>query len=391
MTSKSYKILYHHRTLALDGQNVHITEMLKAFRAAGHEVHVVCPAPQDKGGQEKASLFNKIRGLVPAFIYELAEIAYSYRAYKKLLKAHEEFQPDFIYERYNCFTLSGKWLREKTKTPLIMEVNAPLADERRRHGTLALYGTAKKLEAEIWQSADKIITVSDVLSGLVAETGVSKDKIVSMHNGIDPDKFDNIDTDTGQMVQWYNLFGKTILGFTGYIRDWHKLDDVIRLIATEKENHNLHLMAVGDGPAVADCLILAKDLGIEDRVTFTGVVAREKVADYVNCFDIALQPAVTEYASPLKIFEYLALSKPIIAPRQANIEEILTHGVDSILFDTRDHAGLHDAIMHYVEDPKSRQKAAKAARQTLEDRSFYWSTNAKRTIELASPLVRRSD
>jgi glycosyltransferase involved in cell wall biosynthesis len=69
---------------------------------------------------------------------------------------------------------------------------------------------------------------------------------------------------------------------------------------------------------------LALDHNLQERVTFTGVVPRERIPEYVAAFDIALQPAVVPYASPLKVFEYLALGKAIVAPRQPNIEEILT-------------------------------------------------------------------
>ncbi len=74
-------------------------------------------------------------------------------------------------------------------------------------------------------------------------------------------------------------------------------------------------------------------LGIASRVHFTGIVERDDVAKYVAAFDIALQPAVVAYASPLKLFEYLALGKAIVAPGQPNIREILTHEKNALLFD----------------------------------------------------------
>jgi glycosyltransferase involved in cell wall biosynthesis len=90
---------------------------------------------------------------------------------------------------------------------------------------------------------------------------------------------------------------------------------------------------VGDGPARAAIESLTESLGIPDRVTVTGIIDRDEVARYVGVFDIALQPDVVEYASPLKLFEYMALGKAIIAPDRANIREILTHGRDALLFD----------------------------------------------------------
>lgn len=398
MADQTYHILYHHRTLSKDGQNVHIEEMLKAFKDQGHSVTLVGPTPNKpdtpkgkKNEQDhpafKSRLFHMMKKLLPSFIYELLEYGYNLKAYRRLCAAIDHQKPDFVYERYNLFMLAGVWAAKKYNLPLILEVNAPLADERKNHGQLSLYRFAKNIEQQTWQSASALITVSDVLADKIRTTGVSPEKIHVMHNGIDPDKFNKKNTDTGQLVQWYNLFGKTILGFTGYARPWHKLDEVIRLIALLKNDHNLHLLAVGDGPAVNDCLKLAADLGIQDRVTFTGPVPRENIASYVNCFDIALQPAVTDYASPLKLFEYMALGKAIIAPDQPNIREILTDHHDSLLFQPSSDDSFRQAIETLLADPALRHRLSENAEKTLSEKSFFWSTNAARTLEIAENLL----
>ncbi len=59
----------------------------------------------------------------------------------------------------------------------------------------------------------------------------------------------------------------------------------------------------------------------------------DAVPAYVEAFDIALQPAVTSYASPLKLMEYLVLGKGIVARRMENLLEILTDGQNATMFD----------------------------------------------------------
>jgi len=73
-------------------------------------------------------------------------------------------------------------------------------------------------------------------------------------------------------------------------------------------------VVVGDGPARPALTARAHRLGIANRVFFTGVVARDDVAKIAATFDIALQPEVTSYASPLKLFEYMAMGHAIVAP-----------------------------------------------------------------------------
>ncbi len=211
-------------------------------------------------------------------------------------------------------------------------------------------------------------------------------QIIPMHNGIDPDKFDDQKNDLARSE--VKLQGKIVLGFTGFVREWHKLDRIIRLIADQSQNHNIHLLVIGDGPAKDDCMALAKELGIENHVTFLGLVPRDKVAHYTQAFDIALQPAVTDYASPLKIFEYLAIGIPCIAPKQDNIEEVLTDGHDSILFNIQDDSSLEEAVMTLVQNPKMRSELGENALTTLQDNQYYWSSNAEHTIDLACSIIK---
>ena len=380
------KILYHHRTAAQDGQTVHIEEMLKALRAAGHEVLMVGPRMRAKSFGKSSGFLSLLRKFVPAALYELMELAYSVRAYAKLSRAYNEFQPDILYERYNLYLLSGAWLSEKKGIPYILEVNSPLSQERYKYGDLKLLNLARKIEQRCWKAADMCLPVTQVLADILVDNGVKPDKITVIHNGIDPDKF-NSNMNSASARSELKLDGKTVLGFTGFVREWHKLDDIIRLIATNKEKHNLHLLVIGDGLTSQESMNLAHALGVDDCVTFLGLVERDKVGYYTSAFDIALQPAVTNYASPLKIFEYLAMGIPIIAPDQPNIREILTSKYDSILFNPDIKHSLEDAIMAMVDDPAICKKLGDNAKITLHDRQYYWSSNAEKVINISQKLM----
>jgi glycosyltransferase involved in cell wall biosynthesis len=122
----------------------------------------------------------------------------------------------------------------------------------------------------------------------------------------------------------------------------------------------------------------AADLGISDRVQFPGVVPHDDVPGWVGRFDIALQPRVTEYASPLKIFDYMAAGCAIVAPDQPNIREVLRHGATALLFDPADPNGLWEAVRMLAEDPALRVRLGEAARAELEARNYTWQHNAAR-------------
>src|SRR5690606_10742188 len=107
---------------------------------------------------------------------------------------------------------------------------------------------------------------------------------------------------------------------------------------------DLHFLVVGEGPAREDIARRARERGVADRVTFTGLVPRDDIANVVAAFDIALQPDVVPYASPLKLFEYMILGCAIVAPDTPNIREVLTDGDGAALFDTADPAAFRGAI-----------------------------------------------
>lgn len=372
------KILYHHRTGSTDGQAVHIEELMTALKALGHEIVKVAPGGSDKQGfGEEDGLVAALKRHLPQAVYELMEFAYSLVAYRRLRKAYLEHRPDVLYERSNLFLLSGVWLKRRYKLPMLLEVNAPLFEERSRFGNITLKGLARWTEETAWREADYALPVTDVLADYLRDAGVPDTRIRVIPNGINKERFLK-DIDTRIVRERLQLDGSLVLGFTGFVRDWHGLNHVVDLLAEQRDGQRLHLLVVGDGPAREGLEAQARELGVSDQVTFTGVIGRDEVAQYIAAFDVALQPAVTRYASPLKLFEYMALGRAIVAPDMRNIKEILTDGVDSLLFDPEVEGGFKSAIERICGDHELRSQIGEAARAAITEKALTWENNARR-------------
>jgi glycosyltransferase involved in cell wall biosynthesis len=380
------RILYSHRIQSRDGQSVHVEELIAAFRQAGHEVRVVGPGFYDAGdfGGE-SRVVARLRALLPAALHEIAEIAYNIPAYRRLRRACREFQPDLIYERYNLYYLAGALLSRRWGLPLYLEVNAPIAEERARYSGLRLRRLARALERWVWRSATRVLTVTHVLGRMVSAAGVEPGRIEVIPNGIDPRRFAALPArPAGDQP--------LVLGFVGFVRSWHGLDAVISAMAADEASATLRLVVVGDGPARPELESLTATLGIGDRVSFTGLAARDAVPELVAGFDIALQPKVVAYASPLKVFEYMAAGRAIVAPDQPNIREILTDGETALLFDPAETGSVWRAIQRLVADPDLRRRLGEAARAEIARRDYTWERNAERIAEMArSHLADRSE
>ncbi len=384
------KILYHHRTRSKDGQSVHIDEMIGALRALGHEVIVVAPPGENSiAFGADAGAVAWLKRVLPKFTYELMELAYSLVAYRRLAKAVELHHPDCLYERYNLFLPAGIWLKRRYGLPMLLEVNSPIYEERVRYDGLALRRLARWSQRYTWRAADYVLPVTEVLAQIVASYGVDPARIVVIPNGINAERFGQPQDVVAAKIA-LGLGGALVLGFTGFVREWHGLDKVIDMIAAEREWRHCHLLVVGDGPARAGLEQQARRLGVQDRVTFTGVVQRDDVARHVAAFDIALQPAVVAYASPLKLFEYLALGKAIVAPDQPNIAEILTDNTNALLFDPQDADSLPAALNRLCIDSALRLRIGNGAHATIGARRLTWRNNAERAVGLFDTLEKHA-
>jgi glycosyltransferase involved in cell wall biosynthesis len=230
--------------------------------------------------------------------------------------------------------------------------------------------------------------VTDQLAEFVRRAEVPDTRIRVIPNGINRARF--ADGASGaEARRELGLDGKVVLGFTGYIRAWHGLSRVVDLLADMPERTNLHFLVLGDGPDREDIEAHADARGVLEQVTFLGVVPRDRVGGYVAAFDIALQPRVTDYASPLKLFEYMALGCAIVGPDQSNIREVLTDRENSLLFAPDDDESFRAAVLALCRDEALRRRLGRAAARTIDDRNLTWDGNAERIEGLVEEVARR--
>ncbi len=379
------RILYHHRILAADGMQVHVRELTAALERRGHSLECVAPQAADKPA--KSGLVGRLaalRGRLPGWLAEAMELAYDRRAARDLRHAAKRFSPDILYERYNAFLSAGLRLRRATGLPFLVEVNAPLVEERKAHGGLALERIARRMEGAVWRGADAVLPVSAALAEHVRRAGVPDARIHVIPNGVRLAAFEDI---RGHGVrQRLRLADKVVFGFVGFVRPWHGLERVLAAFAG-LGRADLHLLVVGDGPARPAIEARARELGLGEHLTITGVVPHADIPSYLGVFDVALQPDVTPYASPLKLFEYMAAALAVIAPDRANIREIVRHGETAYLIDPAAPGALEAAIAALAGGAELRARLGAAARAEIEARDYTWDGNARRVEAIAERLL----
>ncbi|HUN40009.1 MAG TPA: glycosyltransferase family 4 protein [Acetobacteraceae bacterium] len=381
------RILFHHRIGSRDGQAVHIEELIAALRRLGHETILVGP-PSLEATKFGASnpFIDRIKHSLPQALYELLEIAYNLKAFLRLRAAVRAHRPDLIYERFSLFLFAGIWVSRSYRLPILLEVNSPLFEERAENGGLRLHWLGRWAQRMLWNHADHVLPVTGVLARIVASYGVAPSRITVIPNGVNLERFGRVlDTDAAKAE--LRLSSRLILGFTGFIRDWNAVHRLIDFAAQQHSQFDLHALVVGDGPARGFLEQYAREQGVPDRLTITGVVERDDVARYVSAFDIAVVPSMTPYSSPLKLFEYLQLGRAIVAPKAENIREILTDGQNALLFDPAADGAMEAALLRLCTDPVLRARLGDAARRTIKAKSLTWTSNAERVLGIAETAL----
>ena len=200
--------------------------------------------------------------------------------------------------------------------------------------------------------------------------GLPSQKVITVENGFDDSIF-HPGVDGSHYRQKYQLPENAIvIVFVGSFQPYHRVDLLLEAFNTIKEKSSVYLLLVGDGGALPASQALTSRLGLQDRVRFTGRVPYSDVPFLLAAGDIAVMPATNDYGNPMKIYEYMALGKAVVAPNQPTITEIATHGHDSLLFDAENVASLAAALNDLVCDEQLRGNLGLNGSQRAKDNSW---------------------
>jgi glycosyltransferase involved in cell wall biosynthesis len=388
-------ILYHHRTQSTGAEGVHIAYIIKGFRDLGFDVHVVSPNdaepvktagsnPYTKKGGLKSKLLTTLSRSLPQFFFEALETGYNLIAYLKLNRVIYRQNIRFIYERNAFFLFAGAYLAKKYKVPYIVEVNEVAGEERVRKQFLV--NLAKSIERYIFKRAGAIIVVSDFLKEKIRERGISGTKIYVIPNGVDPALFNPAKVHNHLRKQWGIDKHTVVLGFIGWFVAWHNLELLIETFGQIAKNKKVVLVLIGDGVLKERLQQIAQDCGVKNKVIFPGAVPYEQVPEYIATMDICVIPGSNEYRSPIKLFEYMAMEKPVVAPRLKPIQDVIQDREEGILFSPNDRESLKESLIFLIDCQEKRKIIGQNARNKIIAK-HTWRQNAEQIVEIALKIT----
>ena len=383
------RVIYLHRTQGRGVEAVHIRGIVDALRGQGHEVRIVGPSDPYSPlptCEEGAGLGARFARHAPELMFELAEMAYDRGLYRKLVTVAEEFEPELIYERYAFFGGAGSCLAARLGIPHIVEVNYTCDDPLVRRRSSLLKPAARRLESAIFGQARVIAPVSSALAGRVRLRGADPDRIVITPNAVSRDWWQRAAAIAPAELPAH-LSGKRVVGFVGGFYPWHGLDRLVDAAAhCRVRNLDCALLLVGDGPERESIVKRLEAAGLADSALLLGALPHGELAPWIAAMDVCVMPHSNDYGSPMKVFEYMAMGRAVLAPDLPPLRDVIDSGANGLLFRSAGEngvSGLAVGLEELLAGEAGRLEAMGAAAREDVGRKHTWDENLRRMLAAA--------
>ncbi len=349
------------------GHTVRAAALLGAIEKLGHEVIRLEAAASGEGSGSQVAVKayrNVVKKVIPRPVAmrmrDAGRIAYGEQYAQRLINKVAEVQPDVILETHIAFSRAGRIASAETGIPLVMDDVSPAWEEEQQYG-VGLKQQALDIHKEVTGQAKLLVAVNRTIRRYLIDEGQPEDKVVVVENGINSQYF-HLGVDGSPRRAAFGLKGDTVvIVFVGSFQPYHRVDLLIEAFARMQTARPAHLLLVGEGRETPAARAMAEKLNVMDRVTFAGRAVYEDVASYVAAGDIAIMPATNEYGNPMKVYEYMALGKAVMAPDQPTITEIVTHGQNAYLFEKENIDSMAAALTTVIEDNALRTRLGEQA------------------------------
>lgn len=208
------------------------------------------------------------------------------------------------------------------------------------------------------------------------------DKVKIVSAGVDTNTFKPAYGGGNDVRKKYNLKGKKVVVYVGAMSAWHGAEDLIE-ISTKFEG-DLRFLMVGKGLDMLE--EKTKEMSISSRFIFTGFVKHEEVPKYISAADVAVAPYNPKglrdmekygfYFSPIKIFEYMACGKPVVASDLEIIRDIINENRCGLLAKPGNVEDFSEKIRMLIDDSASRKKFGDNGRNAVIEK-YSWEKVAE--------------
>ena len=282
----------------------------------------------------------------------------------------------FVWQRHDLFHDAGVSAAKALQRPLVVFTPALIVQEAagwgvKRPGWQGIL--ERTAEAPLLKAADVVACGSVEIAEQVGRLGVPEARLLVTPNGVDPEMF-SPERQGGEVRRRLGLEGRFVIGWVGSFRKFHGLDMALEAMKRiESEIPEATLLLVGDGLERSHIEETVRALDLKN-VVMTGTVGYLEIPEHVAAMDVAVitdRGTGSFHYSPLKLREYMAAGKAVIAPRIGEMARWLADGEDAVLVESGDTAGLAAAIVDLHERPDLRARLGDGARRKILEQATW--------------------
>ena len=234
-------------------------------------------------------------------------------------------------------------------------------------------------EASVWKGADGYLAITRSLAAELERRHGARQRLAVV-----PDGVRLAPTPPAPLPL------EPLVAYAGHLYAWKGVDVLLEALARLPGVRGLIVGGHAAEPDLERVRKRAGELGLGDRVTFTGLVAPARVPEHLARASILVLPnppsaISTNYTSPLKLFEYMAAGRAIVASDLPSIREVLTDEKTALLATPGDHAAVATAIRRLIDDRGLAERLARAAFEAVG--AYTWARRAERIEKLFEQVL----
>ena len=233
-------------------------------------------------------------------------------------------------------------------------------------------------EAQVWKGADGYVTITSGLGRELRKRFGERPRTVVVPDGVRATD----GTDQGLATDHTDHTDHSFtIAYAGHLYPWKGVDLVVEAVAALPDSRGLIVGGHEKEPDLARVKAFAAELNCATRITFTGLIPPAEVAARLREADVLALPnprsaISSEFTSPLKLFEYMASGRPIVASDLPSLREVLRHEENALLVDPGNPQALVAAIQRIKDDQELGRRLAAQARADVAQ--FTWARRAER-------------
>ena len=368
------------------GSVVHIKEIVEGLRNHGHEIGLMARAQARYDRVDhfyNLNLFGSwlpkgLRNKTPAIL--LSFVLMFFFLFKVLRRY------DVLYARDYHTVITSFLPRILWRKKLVFEINGLASEEKKLRGDSFVNGLLvwilRRGERFATRWSDAIVSVTPQIASFLTDYYCCKpEKVKVVSNGVNTKTFRPIDDEVFLAKTRGELNippGHSVVTFVGNLAPWQGVEYLIEMAPSLlKEINQVTFLVVGDGPLRGDLEAAVSQGGLRSHFVFTGMVNYETIPIYINVADLCVLPKrrLKSGYSPLKLYEYMACGKPIIASRVGGLDFIEKEGVGRLV-EPEDANSLKLAILDLLQDPQERVLMGEKGVQMVRER-FNWEDKVR--------------